>query len=410
MRPNCMLRRSITLLASFALSVVALAQSGQAPNPHRQAALQFEREGKLAEATNEWSALQKAHPRDPEPYAHLGLIASRQGRYKDAVPFYRKALAIYPNVPGLRLDLGLALFKSAQLKESIPEFEILLKKTPANSPQAQRLNTLIGMAHYGIGEYAKAAPYLKAAATQDSQNLQLRLALAHSYLWARQFKEVLLVYHEILAINPNSAEADMLAGEALDEMKDSAGAIKMFREAARANPKEPNVHFGLGYLLWVEKNYAEAATEFQAELNNDPGHAASMAYLADSDMQLNKAEAAKPLLEHALQLEPDYPLAHLDLGIIYANAGRNEDALRELLAAEKLLPNDVNVHWRLGRLYRAMGKTTEAKAELQKASALNKKVNDELYRMIANGAKRGEKGETPSESAPPANTTDSPKP
>jgi hypothetical protein len=31
-----------------------------------------------------------------------------------------------------------------------------------------------------------------------------------------------------------------------------------------------NVHFGLGYLLWKQHHFDEAAKEFQAELENDP--------------------------------------------------------------------------------------------------------------------------------------------
>jgi Flp pilus assembly protein TadD len=45
------------------------------------------------------------------------------------------------------------------------------------------------------------------------------------------------VYKEILALNADSAEADMLAGEALDEKGDDAGAIEQFRAAAKADPK-----------------------------------------------------------------------------------------------------------------------------------------------------------------------------
>src|SRR5512135_3140042 len=141
-------------------------------------------------------------------------------------------------------------------------------------------------------------------------------------MWSRQFKYVMDVYREILTIDPDSAEADMLAGEALDEMKDNAGATKMFREAARVNPKLPDVHFGLAYLLWAQKNYPEAAAEFQAELNNDPDHVQSMVYLADTDIQMNKMDAARPLLERALKLDTSQPLAHLDLGIIYSEAGQ----------------------------------------------------------------------------------------
>lgn len=62
----------------------------------------------------------------------------------------------------------------------------------------------------------------------------------------------------------------MLVGEALDEMKDTTGATQEFRAAVQANPKEPNAHFGLGYLLWKQMLYHEAAQEFQAELDNTP--------------------------------------------------------------------------------------------------------------------------------------------
>ena len=56
-------------------------------------------------------------------------------------------------------------------------------------------------------------------------------------------------------------------------MGDASGAIEMFRKAAKAKPSEPDVHFGLGYLLFTQKQYPEAIAEFQAELANDPNHA-----------------------------------------------------------------------------------------------------------------------------------------
>ena len=49
-------------------------------------------------------------------------------------------------------------------------------------------------------------------------------------------------------------------------------------------------------------------------------------------------------------------MAHLDLGIIYSDAGRQADALRELKLAAKINPGNVNVHWRLAQLYRGMGR------------------------------------------------------
>ena len=375
-------RRAIQLGTIVVLAAAMYGQTAVPQDGLREKALLLERQGKDAEAGEAWRANLKAHPSDPESYAHLGLLEARQAHYKEAAADYRKALAIGPSIPALHLNLGLALFKGDDLKGAIQEFEPLLKQTSVSSPDNLRLTILVGMAHYGLAEYSKAAPYLKSASERDPNNLSLLLALAHSYLWSEQFNYVMDVYHRILALNAESAEADMLAGEALDEMKENDGAIKMFRAAAAANPKEPDVHFGLGYLLWINRNYAEAAPEFQAELDNNPNHAQALTYLADVDMHLSRSEAALPLLEKAIQVDPAIGLAHLDLGSIEADAGRSEDALRELQTAEKITPNDVDVHWRLGRLYKAMGDQQKARAELEKARSITEAADTALINKI----------------------------
>jgi len=205
-----------------------------------------------------WRMYLNAHPSSAEAYATLAFLEARQERYKEAVPFYRKALVLDPKISGLRLNLGLALFKAAEMKDALQEFKPLLKSAPPSSPDRQRLTILIGMCYYGTEEYALAAPYLKQAAAGDPRNLPLRLALAHSCLWSKQYQCVLDTYREILMLNAESAEADMLAGEALDELKDANGAIAQFRAAVKADPTMPDVHFGLGYLLWSKHRYEEA--------------------------------------------------------------------------------------------------------------------------------------------------------
>jgi tetratricopeptide (TPR) repeat protein len=386
---------------SFGLWVGFLATvnpcSAQTPPPSvtRQTALALEQQGKNQEAEAQWRTILKTHPNNPEPLAHIGLLEARQQHYKEAVPFYRKALALNPNIPGLRLNLGLALFKAGELKDAIAEFKLVRKGAPSDSPDAQRMAILIGMAYYGLGDYSNAAPYLKEATDRDPNNLKLLLALEHSYLWSKQTKYVLDVYHQILKLDPDSAEADMIAGEALDQMKDNAGATEMFRAAVKADPKLPNAHFGLGYLLWTQKQYPEAAKEFEAELANDPQYVQAMLYLGDADIQMNQIDAARALLQKVEKQDPSLPLAHLDLGIVASEADQNTEALREFLLAEKKMPDDVNVHWRLARLYRKLGRKEESKVEFEKASSLNKQADETLYQKIQNGAKRAPSTQPP---------------
>jgi tetratricopeptide (TPR) repeat protein len=378
-----------TMALALALAAICSAQAASMTDDKRQAAIASEQQGQYPEAEAAWRAVLRSNPGDAEAYAHLGLLEAEQEHYTEAVPLYRKALALAPSMPGLRLNLGLSLFKSGALKEAADTFMPLLEEQPPSSSEALRLTTLIGLARYGSGDYTAAVPFLKQATAADPQNLPFRLTLAHSCLWSKQYQCVLDVYHEILTLNAESAEADMLAGEALDEMKDKAGAMQQFRAAVKADPKEPNVHFGLGYLLWGLLQLDEAAQEFQAELDNNPDHAQALTYLADCHMKLNKPEGSIALLEKAIRIDPSIVLAHLDLGILYGDAGRFDEALRELKIAVNLNPDDQNVHWRLARFYQAAGRKEEAKTEFEKTKSLQKASDQTIMRKLHEAQAKG---------------------
>jgi tetratricopeptide (TPR) repeat protein len=372
----------IPILILCAVSAALGAQTPNQANSEKQQAFALEQQGQYDQAQAAWHAVLKAHPADAEAFAHLGLIASRQERYQDAATCYRKALEINPGIPGLRLNLGLALFKGGEMKQAAPVFAELLKSAAPGTTDAQRYALLLAMSYYGAQEYAQAVPLFKQAVASDPQNLALRITLAHSCLWSKQYQCVLDTYHEILALNAASAEADMLAGEAFDGLHNRGGAIEQFRAAVKANPSEPNVHFGLGYLLWTQKQLEEAASEFQAELANDPKHTQAMLYLGDTYLQLNQPDKARPLLEQAAHADPSQWRAHLDLGILAADAGQNDEALRQMLWAAKQQPNEVNIHMRLGRLYKAMGKSAEARSEFAKANTLTETTDEDLVRKM----------------------------
>jgi tetratricopeptide (TPR) repeat protein len=367
----------LALFPAFILglsSLAVLAQSDQ-----RELAISLEKQGKTKEAEGAWQTVSKQHPSNPEPYAHIGLLEARQEHYTEAIRSYRKAFALNPAMPSLRLNLGLSLFKAEDYRQAIAMFAPLSK----SQPDDERLNVLMGMSHYGLAQFAAASPYLKRATKGDPQNLTLLLTLAHSCLFSSQYPCVLDSFHQIVALNAESAEADMLVGEALDAMKDPEGAVREFRAAVKANPKEPNVHFGLGYLLWTKGQFPDAAKEFQAEIDNDPHHLQAMLYLADSNMQMNQPDDARPLLEKVAFLNPTNSMAHRDLGIVYADKDLKQEALAEFQKAIKLEPGNVNAHWRLGRLYRSMGLTAEAKVELDKANSLNKAEDARLLKVMS---------------------------
>jgi tetratricopeptide (TPR) repeat protein len=96
-----------------------------------------------------------------------------------------------------------------------------------------------------------------------------------------------------------------------------------------------------------------------------------------------------PLIQRALKIDPNLARAHLDLGILYADNGHREEAIREFKTAARLSPDDPNPHWRLARLYQSMGNKTEANLEFQKTSGLHKAANDSIFSKLKAAQEKG---------------------
>lgn len=369
--------RGVHRLAGCILICLSLFEAA-AQKASRAEALALEAQGQATEAEQAWQAVLQRDPSNVEALAHLGLLQARQEHYPQAIFFYKRALAAAPGTPGLEMNLGLAYFKNAEFGEALTPFTNELKKHPDDV----RLILLLGMSHYGLGDYLVAIPYLQRGAQQQPASLPLRLALAHSCLWSRQFDCVKATYKEILTLDPSSAEAEMLVGEALDETGDDAAAMEHFRAAAKANPKEPNVHFALGYLLWTQNHYSEAAEEFALELATDPEHGQAHVYLGDSYVELNHFTDAETQLRAALRLDPQSELAHRDLGIVEANTGNLTQAEIELKEAVALDSTDSAAHYRLARVLKSLGKQEEATAEFKIVGEMKQHRNDDLLRTM----------------------------
>ena len=381
-------RARTSLFFTAALTCSLCAPPAPAQSPGRDAAIALEQQSRIPEAEQAWRSIAAADSSNAEAFAHLGLIASRQEHFADAIASYNKAFALAPNMPGLQMNLGLALFKAAQFPDAIKNFSAQFNLHP-DAATANHLIILLGMAHYGMGDYFVAIPYLERAAEHDPQSLALRLTLAHSCLWSKQYDCVLNVYKQILSLNADSAEADMIAGEALDEKGDDAGAIEQFRAATHANPKEPNAHFGLGYLLWKQQHFEEAIPEFQAELDIDPVQSQARAYLADCQVEIKQFDKARSELEQLVNgpgPAVGMAMVHRDLGIVYAEVGDPGNAAKELQKAVLLDPAYVSAHWRLARVYQSTGDKTLAKSEFDLVSAMKQKSSRSLIQAMDSAA------------------------
>jgi tetratricopeptide (TPR) repeat protein len=170
--------------------------------------------------------------------------------------------------------------------------------------------------------------------------------------------------------------------EALDGLARPEEAILELKAAIAKSPAEPNVHFAVGYIYWSQQKDDEAEREFRVELDHDPANSQALAWLADVLIRRNDYQMAKPLLDKALSIDSTVRIAHLDLGIVFAQDKQYDRAIAAFQEAIRLDDSKTDAHFRLARVYKEAGKPAEAAAELAIVRKLREqKTEDSLQKV-----------------------------
>jgi len=299
-------------------------------------------------------------PDDINALANTGIALSHANQYDAAAVCYRKVLAIDPNIPQIQLNLGLAEFKSGRFREATDPFLAVLK-LDQNNMQAR---TLLGMSYYGSRMFKEAAASLEIALAADPENGQLHYYLAQSLLSSSDYQGALKQFEWLQRQDPDAPAAHVLMAEALDGLDRPEEAILELKAVIAKSPAEPNVHFAIGYIYWSQQKDDEAEREFRLELDHDPANAQAWAWLADVLIRRNDFQKAKPLLDKAVSIDPSVRIAHLDLGIFFAQSKQHERAIAAFKEAIRLDGSKPDAHFRLAHVYKEAGKPAESAAEL----------------------------------------------
>ena len=372
------IRMKPSLLGIAVVLMSWLPVQAQTPSPDR--AMVLEKQGDLSGAEREWGRWLRDHPEDAEAFASLGVLLSKEGKYKDAAAAYRRAIALNAKLRGIQLNLGLAEFKQGEFQAAIAPFRTALAAEP-NNIQAR---TLLGLSYYGTKRFDEAVQHLEIAAKSDVTNIQLHHVLAQSCLWAKKYSCALDEFRKIQEQDPDSVASHVLTAEALDGLGRTSEAIGEFQAAAKVAPREPNVHFGIGYLYWKQHKYDEAKSALEQELAIDSTNSQAMAYLGDIAIKQSDPAKALPLLKKAVQLKSDLRIAYLDLGILLADRKEFSEALAALRRAEELDPSQPDAHYRMGRIYKQMGDSAASEKEFAKVRELHEKDAVDIVHQMSN--------------------------
>ncbi len=306
------------------------------------------------------------------PAAHLALafLAMQSGNSSLQVSESERALASSDLAPS-PMNCSQAGIQQALMQEQFSalvhcEPQLLTLRPSASSRYA------IGRALFEAGDCEASLKLLSGLAPRDRHSPEA------SYWRARCYEKLATAaYLSLFQADPNSYRLHQLTGD-LDAAKGNDGkAIEEYRLAVALKPSLPNLHYSLGHLLWKDLKVSEARQEFEAELTLNPRHAGALNDLGNTYLLEHQPDKALPYLSRALAANPQNPDIHRDLGTACSELGDYAKAEAEFKIAVSA-DRDGSVHYKLARVYQALGQKQRAAREFELSTALNAETHRKL--------------------------------
>ncbi len=291
-------------------------------------------------------------------YLNLGVMRAQTGRFDQAARMFEKAAAMDPDFPQVQSSLGLAYFNAKEFAKAIAPLDRALQKTP--DPALRRL---LALAELNTEDYAKAADLLEND-PERFRDTSLQFAYGLALVKSGRAAEAELIFSGLLARNADSAELNVLLGQANAALGDFDSAVARLKRALEIKPDVAEANAALGVIYYKQGKMDEAEAALRAELVVRPDDYKSQQNLASVLESQQRPDEAIPLLRNVLQAKPNFADARYLLGKILLAQGDAEGAIPHLEAAVRLSPEDAYVHYQLARAYQKVGRTELGQKEL----------------------------------------------
>jgi tetratricopeptide (TPR) repeat protein len=276
----------------------------------------------------------------PAAYAS-GFALAVQGRFREAIEVFRGSVAqdplvIDPAGRSANLLRGIAALRQRRGEPAAEALEAVVREYPS-SAEAHRV---LGIVHRAAGRLPESIAQFEEAVRLAPGDERARVALGSALIEAGRLEDAERALRDAIARLPASGEARWALADVYERQDRGRDAIRVLEESASLIVVAGKVH-----LYW---------------------RIAQIAYAQHRDHR-----RVIDVLTQRMRLVPNEPHAHKDLGLAYSRAGRDEEALLELLMTTLLGYEDAETLTAIGQIHLNQSRLERAEAALVRAVSLD---------------------------------------
>lgn len=390
----------------------------------------YTRQNRLDAAIDAYQDALRVNPEFPEAYNNLGSLYAEQGRTDEAMTAYRQALEHNARFHDARTNLGLLYAEAGRYEEAIEAYQTVIKsgagipeahnnlcmvylhqnrieEAIAEAQKALRLRGDYPEAYNNIGlAYGRRAYFddvmdtwsalasawtgerIKTETGRPRQRLSdwllLRRIPANSSGVggaAREryregveqaarglFDHAARSFQAALETRPGWPAAQLALGSVYLAQERWSDAIGAFETAVKMDASDPLAHASLAIARAQSGAYGEAVDAWAQAVRQAPkaDRDTAKAALTTAEERRKMADEAIKALQTACAIKPGFAKAHFNLGVLYDQIHRYQDAVTAYEQVASLEPDVPVVHFRLGIAYSRVGRMDDARAAIQR--------------------------------------------
>lgn len=354
-------------------------------------------------------------------YKTIGATLERVKRFKDALKTYSMGMEktehrdiFYKKLGDISLECNdimgcLEYYKNA-LKTMPHDREVLIKlATIMQTYFPDEIDTIIdyynhllefgidnGKIYYELGHlYLKkndkinSVAAFKLALEYEAENPYYNNSLAYALVRAELYDDAIEYYQTAIKLNPDAAWTSIVChalGALYGEVKGNFEAAEAtFQAGLVLDSSNYDLLLSLGDLYFAKGDLDKSIKTYCDGITMDPNNFMGYAKAGLALWEKDYVEEALVSLHKAIELNPDFEVAHNNLGVVYLDGmGDAEASLEHFLNAIEVNPNYTLAYFNVGRAYQAMNEKAKSAQYYQMTLDLNKITQDMIDDEISN--------------------------
>ncbi len=217
-----------------------------------------------------------------------------------------------------KLQEGIALHQNGQLQPAELIYQQILQVNPQNAEVLHLLGTI---AHQ-VEKYDLAINLINQAIEIDPNRSSFFNNLGLTLQKRERFKEAIQAYKQAIELNSESAESYYNLGLLLQEQNRSSEAIQAYQDAIEINPNYSKAYNNLGSILKTQGKFEEAIQAYRQAIKNSPSYSQAHNNLGIALSDQGKLEEAIQAYQNVLKINPNHLEACNSLGIVLKDLGK----------------------------------------------------------------------------------------